>query len=178
MNINGIKMNKLFLITGGNIGDRKGNLEAAAALIQKQIGKIIRLSAMYETEAWGITNQPAFYNQILEIDTLLSAREVLHLILKIEEEMGRKRTIKNAARIIDIDILFFNNEIINEHNLIIPHPEIANRRFVLLPLLELDPTKLHPSLHKTVQELLAETKDKLNAIPVQTAATSDQSTSK
>ena len=171
-------MNKLFLITGGNIGDRKGNLEAAAALIQKQIGKIIRLSAMYETEAWGITNQPAFYNQVLEIDTLLSAREVLHLILKIEEEMGRKRTIKNAARIIDIDILFFNNEIINEHNLIIPHPEIANRRFVLLPLLELDPTKLHPSLHKTVQELLAETKDKLNAIPVQTAATSDQSTSK
>ena len=178
MNINGIKMNKLFLITGGNIGDRKGNLEAAAALIQKQIGKIIRLSAMYETEAWGITNQPAFYNQVLEIDTLLSAREVLHLILKIEEEMGRKRTIKNAARIIDIDILFFNNEIINEQNLIIPHPEIANRRFVLLPLLELDPTKLHPSLHKTVQELLAETKDKLNAIPVQTAATSDQSTSK
>lgn len=178
MNINGIKMNKLFLITGGNIGDRKGNLEAAAALIQKQIGKIIRLSAIYETEAWGITNQPAFYNQVLEIDTLLSAREVLHLILKIEEEMGRKRTIKNAARIIDIDILFFNNEIINEHNLIIPHPEIANRRFVLLPLLELDPTKLHPSLHKTVQELLAETKDKLNAIPVQTAATSDQSTSK
>ena len=178
MNINGIKMNKLFLITGGNIGDRKGNLEAAAALIQKQIGKIIRLSAIYETEAWGITNQPAFYNQVLEIDTLLSAREVLHLILKIEEEIGRKRTIKNAARIIDIDILFFNNEIINEHNLIIPHPEIANRRFVLLPLLELDPTKLHPSLHKTVQELLAETKDKLNAIPVQTAATSDQSTSK
>jgi len=166
VNINGIKMNKLFLITGGNIGDRKGNLEAAAALIQKQIGKIIRLSAIYETEAWGITNQPAFYNQVLEIDTLLSAREVLHLILKIEEEMGRKRTIKNAARIIDIDILFFNNEIINEQNLIIPHPEIANRRFVLLPLLELDPTKLHPSLHKTIQELLAETKDKLKAIPV------------
>ncbi|HZW70906.1 MAG TPA: 2-amino-4-hydroxy-6-hydroxymethyldihydropteridine diphosphokinase [Hanamia sp.] len=171
-------MNKLFLVTGGNIGDRKGNLEAAAALIQKQIGKIIRLSAIYETEAWGITSQPAFYNQVLEIDTLLSAREVLHLILKIEEEMGRKRTIKNAARIIDIDILFFNNEIINEHNLIIPHPEIANRRFVLLPLLELDPTKLHPVLNKSIRELLAETKDKLKAIPVQTAATSDQSTSK
>jgi len=178
VNINGIKMNKLFLITGGNIGDRKKNLETAAALIQKRIGKIIRLSAMYETEAWGITNQPAFYNQVLEVDTLLSAREVLHLILKIEEEMGRKRTIKNAARIIDIDILFFNNEIINEQNLIIPHPEIANRRFVLLPLLELDPTKLHPVLNKSIRELLAETKDKLKAIPVQTAATSDQSTSK
>ena len=174
MNINGIKMNKLFLITGGNIGDRKKNLETAAALIQKRIGKIIRLSAMYETEAWGITNQPAFYNQVLEVDTLLSAREVLHLILKIEEEMGRKRTIKNAARIIDIDILFFNNEIINEHNLIIPHSEIANRKFVLLPLLELDPAKFHPSLHKTIQQLLSETKDKLKVIPVETAATSDQ----
>ena len=171
-------MNRLFLITGGNIGDRKKNLETAAALIQKQIGKIIRLSAMYETEAWGITNQPAFYNQVLEIDTLLSAREVLHLILKIEEEMGRKRTIKNAARIIDIDILFFNNEIINEHNLIIPHSEIANRKFVLLPLLELDPAKFHPSLHKTIQQLLSETKDELKVIPVETAATSDQSTSK
>ena len=174
MNINEIKMNKLFLITGGNIGDRKGNLEAAAALIQKQIGKIIRLSAMYETEAWGITNQPAFYNQVLEIDTLLSAREVLHLILKIEEEMGRKRTIKNAARIIDIDILFFNNEIINEHNLIIPHPEIINRRFVLLPLLELEPHKIHPVLHKSIQELLSETKDKLKVMPVVEGAASEQ----
>ena len=167
-------MNKIFLITGGNIGDRKKNLETAAAMIQKQIGKIIRLSAIYETEAWGITNQPAFYNQVLEIDTLLSAPEVLHLILKIEEEMGRKRTIKNAARIIDIDILFFNDEIINEQNLIIPHPEIANRRFVLLPLLELDPAKLHPVLNKSVRELLSETKDKLKVVPVETAATSDQ----
>ena len=83
-------MNKIFLITGGNIGDRKKSLETAAALIQKQIGKIIRLSAMYETEAWGITNQPAFYNQVLEIDTLLSAREVLHLILKMKKKWEEK----------------------------------------------------------------------------------------
>lgn len=167
-------MNRLFLITGGNIGDRKTNLETAAALIQKQIGKIIRLSAVYETEAWGITNQPAFYNQVLEIETLLSAREVLDLILKIEEQMGRKRSIKNAARNIDIDILFFNNEIINEHNLTIPHPEIINRRFVLLPLLELEPQKIHPVLHKSIQELLSETKDKLEAIPVVDGAPPEQ----
>lgn len=167
-------MNRLFLITGGNIGDRKRNLETAAALIQKQIGKIMRLSAIYETEAWGITNQPAFYNQVLEIETLLSAREVLDLILKIEEQMGRKRSIKNAARNIDIDILFFNNEIINERNLTIPHPEIINRRFVLLPLLELEPEKIHPVLHKSIQELLSETKDKLEAIPVVDGAASEQ----
>jgi 2-amino-4-hydroxy-6-hydroxymethyldihydropteridine diphosphokinase len=167
-------MNRLFLITGGNIGDRKTNLETAAALIQKQIGKIMRLSAIYETEAWGITNQPAFYNQVLEIETLLSAREVLDLILKIEEQMGRKRSIKNAARNIDIDILFFNNEIINEHNLTIPHPEIINRRFVLLPLLELEPEKIHPVLHKSIQELLSETKDKLEAIPVVDGAPPEQ----
>ena len=167
-------MNKLFLITGGNIGDRKKNLETAAALIQKQIGKIIRLSALYETEAWGIMNQPPFYNQVLEIETLLSPREVLHLILKIEEEMGRKRSIKNAARNIDIDILFFNNEIINEHNLTIPHPEIINRRFVLLPLLELEPQKIHPALNKSIQELLSETKDKLKVIPIVEGAASEQ----
>ena len=167
-------MNRLFLITGGNIGDRKKNLETAAALIQKQIGKIMRLSAIYETEAWGITNQPAFYNQVLEIETLLSPREVLYLILKIEEEMGRKRSIKNAARIIDIDILFFNHEIIKEHNLIVPHPEIANRRFVLLPLLELEPHKIHPVLHKSIQELLSETKDKLKVIPIVEGAASEQ----
>lgn len=167
-------MNKLFLITGGNIGDRKKNLETAAALIQKQIGKISRLSAMYETEAWGVTNQPPFYNQVLEVETPLSPREVLHLILEIEEEMGRKRSIKNAARNIDIDILFFNNEIINEHNLTIPHPEIINRRFVLLPLLELEPHKIHPVLNKSIQELLSETKDKLKVMPVVEGAASEQ----
>ncbi|MGN6297413.1 MAG: 2-amino-4-hydroxy-6-hydroxymethyldihydropteridine diphosphokinase [Ginsengibacter sp.] len=167
-------MNRLFLITGGNIGDRKKNLETAAALIQKQIGKISRLSAMYETEAWGVTNQPPFYNQVLEVETPLSPREVLHLILEIEEEMGRKRSIKNAARNIDIDILFFNNEIINEHNLTIPHPEIINRRFVLLPLLELEPHKIHPVLNKSIQELLSETKDKLKVMPVVEGAASEQ----
>ena len=99
-------MNKIYLLTGGNIGDRKKNVETAAALIQKQIGKISRLSAIYETEAWGVTNQPPFYNQVLEIETLLSPREVLHLILKIEEEMGRKRSIKNAAPLPEISLLY------------------------------------------------------------------------
>src|SRR5690348_8562596 len=105
-------MNKIYLLTGGNIGDRKKNVETAAALIQKEIGSIVRSSKIYETEAWGITNQASFYNQVLFIESKFSAKEILQKILKIEEEMGRVRTIKNAARIIDIDILFFNDEVI------------------------------------------------------------------
>lgn len=161
-----MKMNKLFLITGGNIGDRKRNLETAANLIEKRVGKIIIRSKIYETEAWGITDQTSFYNQVLVLESKFSPRQVLDTILKIEEEMGRKRTVKNAARVIDIDILFFNDAIVNEQNLIIPHPEIGNRRFVLSPLNEIAPQMVHPGLKKSMKQLLSETKDQLKAIPV------------
>ena len=159
-------MNKLFLITGGNIGDRKKNLETAAVLIEERVGKIIKSSKIYETEAWGITNQPAFYNQVLEIESKFSAREILIAILKIEAEMGRKRTVKNAARIIDIDILLFNDDTVNEQNLVIPHPEISNRRFVLLPLNEIAPHTIHPVFKKTIHQLLSESKDRLKVNPI------------
>lgn len=159
-------MNRIYLITGGNIGDRKKNLETAAEIIEQRVGGIIQSSKLYETEAWGMTDQPLFYNQVLVLESEFSAREVLHAILKIEEEMGRKRTVKNAARIIDIDILFFNDEIVNGQNLVIPHPEIKNRRFVLTPLNEIAPQMLHPVFKKTMRELLSETNDLLKAIPV------------
>lgn len=159
-------MNKIFLITGGNIGNRKKNLETAAELIKKHVGKIIKSSKIYETDAWGITDQPTFYNQVLIIESKYSAREVMRKILKIEEKMGRIRSIKNAARIIDIDILFFNDEVINESNLIIPHTEISNRRFVLIPLNELVPEMIHPVFKKSIHELLSTTKDELNATPL------------
>jgi len=159
-------MNKLFLITGGNIGDRKKNLETAAVLIKRRVGKITKLSKIYETEAWGNRDQPAFYNQVLVIESKFSAWEILTAILKIEEEMGRKRTVKNAARIIDIDILFFNEDIVNEQNLVIPHPEIGNRRFVLSPLNEIAPQMFHPVLKKTIRQLLSESKDQLKVNPV------------
>ena len=159
-------MNKLFLITGGNIGDRKKNLETAASLIKEHVGKITKLSKIYETEAWGIRDQHAFYNQVLVVESKFSAREILNTILKIEEEMGRKRTVKNAARIIDIDILFFNDDIVNEQNLVIPHPEIGNRRFVLLPLNEIAPQMIHPVFKKTIQQILSESKDQLKVNPV------------
>lgn len=160
-----MKTNKLFLITGGNIGDRKKSLGTAAALIEEQVGEITNRSKIYETEAWGITNQPKFYNQVLVVKSEFSAKEVLNRILKIEEEMGRKRTVKNAARVIDIDILFFNEDIVNEQNLVIPHPEISNRRFVLMPLSELDPEMVHPVSKKTMKELLLLSKDQLKVIP-------------
>ncbi len=155
-------MNKTFLLTGGNIGDRRKNLDTATALIQKEIGNIIKSSGIYETAAWGITNQASFYNQIHLVESELSAEDILQNILKIEAIMGRVRTIKNAARIIDIDILFFNEEIINKPNLIVPHPEISNRRFVLMPLSELAPGMIHPVLNKTTDELLQNCKDPLD----------------
>jgi 2-amino-4-hydroxy-6-hydroxymethyldihydropteridine diphosphokinase len=158
-------MNKTFLITGGNIGNRRKNLETAAALIEKEIGNIIKSSKIYETDAWGITNQPAFYNQIHLVESKFSAKEILDKILNIEAKMGRVRTIKNAARIIDIDILFFNDELINEPNLIIPHPQIINRRFVLMPLNELVPEMIHPVLKKSIHDLLSNCKDELSVTP-------------
>ncbi len=159
-------MNRIFLITGGNIGDRKKSLKVAAALVEKRIGKIIRSSKIYETDAWGIMNQPSFYNQVLIVESDFSANKVMQKILKIEKEMGRIRTIKNAARIIDIDILFFNNETVNKQNLIIPHPEIANRRFVLVALNELVPEMIHPVLKKSIADLLSICKDPLKVAPL------------
>lgn len=159
-------MNEIFLITGGNIGNRKKNLETAAGLIQSEIGKIIRSSKIYVTDAWGITDQKSFYNQVHVVESNFSAKEVMENILKIEEEMGRVRTIKNAARIIDIDILFFNDDIVNEQNLTIPHPEIINRRFVLSPLNEIASDMIHPVYKKNIHELLAMCKDELKAKPL------------
>lgn len=159
-------MNTIFLITGGNIGYRENNLRTAAELIQNRIGKIIQSSAIYETEAWGNKDQPAFYNQVHIVESTFSAEEIMKKILAIEKQMGRIRTIKNAARIIDIDILFFNEEIINSPNLIIPHIEISNRRFVLMPLSELSPDFVHPVLNKSIKDLLSACRDPLEVVPL------------
>ena len=155
-------MNTTFLITGGNIGNRKKNLEEAADYIEKMIGQIIKRSSIYETDAWGNTQQPSFYNQVHEVITYLDAEKIMQLILEIEIKMGRIRTVKNAARIVDIDILFFNDEIINTGDIIIPHKEIANRRFVLMPLNEIASNYIHPVIRKNMRELLLECSDPLN----------------
>jgi len=155
-------MNKLYLLLGSNQGNSKTQLAEAIKQIEKQIGSITRQSALYSTAAWGNTKQPDFLNQVVIVETKLSATQTMQTILKIEKKMGRIRTIKNAPRIIDIDILFFNKEIINEAELTVPHPQIQNRRFVLVPLNQLSPNLKHPLLNKTVHQLLINCPDELN----------------
>jgi len=155
-------MNKTYLLLGSNMGNSKASLSKALVQIEKLIGKITRQSGLYSTAAWGNTKQPDFLNQVIIVETELSAPQTMATILNIEKKMGRIRTIKNAPRVIDIDILFFNKEIINQTELVIPHPEIQNRRFVLVPLNQLSPNLKHPALNKTVHQLLINCPDKLN----------------
>ncbi|HEY8388543.1 MAG TPA: 2-amino-4-hydroxy-6-hydroxymethyldihydropteridine diphosphokinase [Parasegetibacter sp.] len=154
-------MNRVFLLTGGNLGEKRSNLLKAADLIEKKVGEIIRRSSLYETEAWGKTDQPAFLNQVLEIETPVSAQAVLDSILSIEEEMGRFRQEKYGPRIIDIDILFYNDEQYRLPQLTVPHPRIQDRRFVLEPLAEIAPELAHPVLKLSIQELLDQCFDTL-----------------
>jgi 2-amino-4-hydroxy-6-hydroxymethyldihydropteridine diphosphokinase len=155
-------MNTIYLLLGSNMGNSNEQLLLAQKNIEDCIGKITLSSSLYSTAPWGNTNQADFLNQVLIVETPLTAVKVLKSVLAIEKKMGRVRTIKNAPRIIDIDILFFNNDIIKTKNLTVPHPEIQNRRFVLTPIAELTPNFIHPVLKKTIQQLLIECKDELN----------------
>ena len=154
-------MNKAYLLTGSNLGDREQYLATARSLINEQCGTIVSASSLYETAAWGKTDQPSFLNQALELETSLNARQLIHRILKAEKIMGRIRDEKYGPRLIDIDILLFNNEKHNYQFLKIPHPEMQNRRFALLPLAEIGPDIIHPVLNKTINELLKECTDEL-----------------
>ena len=155
-------MNKLYLLFGSNLGNSKAQLTKARQHIEKLIGPVTRQSSLYTTAAWGNTKQPDFLNQVISVETKLTAAQTMQTILNIEKKMGRLRTVKNAPRIIDIDILFFNKEIIDLKYLIIPHPQIQNRRFVLVPLNQLSPNLKHPVLKKTVHQLLTHCPDNLN----------------
>jgi 2-amino-4-hydroxy-6-hydroxymethyldihydropteridine diphosphokinase len=155
-------MHTAYLLLGSNMGNSNEQLYVAKKHIATDIGQITAASSLYSTAAWGNTSQADFLNQVLIVKTTLTASKVLKAVLQIEKNMGRIRTIKNAPRIIDIDILFFNNNIVHQKNLIIPHPEIQNRRFVLTPLAELSANFVHPILKKTINELLIACKDGLN----------------
>ena len=154
-------MNIAYLLTGGNLGDREKNLTIARDHINIHCGEIVKTSSIYETAAWGNTDQPSFLNQALEIQTALTARQLMRRILKVEKMMGRVRKEKYGPRIIDIDILLFNNEKHQYPLLKLPHPEMQNRRFVLLPLTEIAPGITHPVFHKTISQLLDECPDQL-----------------
>ena len=159
-------MNAAYLLIGGNLGNRIENLSEGREQIENEVGEIIKASSIYQTASWGITEQPDFLNQVLLMRSKFSAEEIMKLILTIENKMGRVRTQKNASRIIDIDILFFNDEIISLTNLTIPHPEIQNRKFALIPLNEIAPYFLHPVFKLSIQNLLSTSKDKLEVKPL------------
>ena len=146
---------------GGNVGDSKKSLLDAAAILQAEHGTIVRKSSIYNTAPWGKTDQQNFLNQALLLETALSPRELMKNILQIEEKMGRQRLEKNGPRVIDIDILLYNDLILEDHLLTIPHPELQYRRFALIPLSEIAPTFIHPVLKKNIQQLLLDCQDHL-----------------
>jgi 2-amino-4-hydroxy-6-hydroxymethyldihydropteridine diphosphokinase len=157
-----IMIHKVYLSLGSNLGNKTENLETAKYEITLQIGKIVKTGNLYETEPWGFENEHWFLNTVIEIETKLNEIETLKKCLLIEKKMGRVRnTINNTytARIIDIDILFFDNQIINSPELSIPHPHIQDRNFVLFPLADIAAEFIHPKLNKSIKNLLKECKD-------------------
>ncbi len=154
-------MQTVYLLLGSNLGDRKTYLKEALRQLQESVGRIIRTSSVYETQSWGITNQPDYLNQVVELETLFLPDEILEKTQKIEEILHRERTKKWDSRTIDVDVLFYGTEIIDLPQLIIPHPQIQYRLFTLVPLNELIPDFVHPILNKTIQQLQQEVKDSL-----------------
>jgi 2-amino-4-hydroxy-6-hydroxymethyldihydropteridine diphosphokinase len=153
---------KTYLLLGGNLGDRKQNLEDALRLIEENAGKILSLSRIYETEPWGFSDQPAFYNQAVLIETHLKPEILLNNILEIEKQLGRIRYVKWHERLIDIDIVFYEDEIIDLPGLKIPHPHLQERKFALAPLTDIAADFAHPVLNKTVKRLMEECDDELD----------------
>jgi 2-amino-4-hydroxy-6-hydroxymethyldihydropteridine diphosphokinase len=154
-------MNIAYLLIGGNLGDREENLSQARSLIEASCGIVREASAVYETAAWGITDQPDFLNQVLMIETMLSPDELMDRLLAAEQEIGRYRGEKYGPRSIDMDILLFDDIVLDKKHLQIPHPRLAERRFALVPLCELAPQISHPVLGDTILELLSACQDPL-----------------
>ena len=150
-----------YILTGGNLGHRFENLRRAADLIDTRCGRILRRSSLFETAAWGIEAQPDFLNQVLELDTALKPEALLDVLLGIEREMGRIRGEKFGPRIIDLDILLYGDLMICSADLEIPHPRMAERRFVLEPLNELIGEEVHPLTGHTIREMLLACPDPL-----------------
>lgn len=147
-------MNAVFLGLGGNIGDRLENLRRMRAALAESCGRIVKTSGIYETEAWGSDSKNNYLNQVVKLLTPHSPEALLRRLLAIEQELKRERIYQNADRTADMDILFYGNTILHTDGLNIPHPRLHLRKFVLIPLCEIDPELMHPEHKQTVQELL------------------------
>lgn len=151
--------NEVIIGLGTNVGNKKTNLENAILLIKNEVGSVINQSKVIETKPWGKLDQDDFLNQIIVIETCLYPLELLEKLKQIEVKLGRIKTQKWGERILDLDILFYENYIFQSPSLIIPHPFIQDREFVLLSLNELFPDKIHPKLRKSFKELMHDCKD-------------------
>lgn len=154
-----------YLGLGSNKGDRIGYIESAVSeIINVEKIELIKSSSIYETEPWGISDQNYYLNCIHQIQTSLNAETLFEELKNIEKKLGRKDNKKWYEREIDIDLLFYNREIINSTTMKIPHPQIENRRFVLVPMNEVAPEFVHPILNKSISQILNETSDRLSVL--------------
>ena len=150
----------IYLGLGSNLGDRAANLERALAGLAAAGIETVRRSSLYATEPMGFAPQQWFLNCVVEAATELMPRQLLRATQQVEREMGRRKMVRNGPRIVDVDILFYSGNVVSMADLEIPHPRIAERRFVLVPLREIAPGLRHPTLRKTMGELLAATTDR------------------
>lgn len=160
------ELKKVYLGLGTNLGDKLANLQEAVQLISQSIGAVTLSSSVFKTEPWGIEDQPDFFNQAVLIQTAYEPEEVLEKLLQIERNMGRERIQKWGTRIIDLDILLYEDLIINTPTLILPHPFMQDRNFVLVPLAEIAPGFIHPVLEQSILQLLEKSTDPLKVSPL------------
>ncbi|WP_210354350.1 2-amino-4-hydroxy-6-hydroxymethyldihydropteridine diphosphokinase [Sphingobacterium tabacisoli] len=154
-------MNQIYILLGANLGNPTAQIAQASILLQDRVGRILTSSALYVSEGWGVKDQPLFYNQALVIETNHDKQTCLTLCQEIETELGRTRLVKWGARLIDIDIIYFNEEVYESEDLVIPHPLMQFRNFVLVPLCEIAADYIHPLLLQTNRQLLNNSEDEL-----------------
>lgn len=143
-----------YIALGSNLGERRQQLEAAIAAMREAGVTVEKVSTFIETEPYGVTEQPPFLNGVCAVRTLLSPQQLLTLLLSIEQQLGRVRELHWGPRVIDLDLLLYEDQVVNEPDLVVPHPDMENRVFVLQPLVEIAPDVMHPKLKKTMRDLL------------------------